>query len=170
MVKALRSAVSTTLEKWLKCCQLCYYVTQQSHSNTVYCFTVIVTHITMVLCVTIWHSWVVCLCPFILISTNGINLCFILTLTVTQGKLTYSDVSCLCSVRQNLEWNCFNSKTITFELPFYVFHMLYALHCAHFEGTCFVLFIITIKSFYCVYCIVLSYLSIYLPGVIFEVD
>lgn len=36
--------------------------------------------------------------------------------TVTPGQISYSDVSCLCSMRQTLECHCYNSKTFTFEV------------------------------------------------------
>lgn len=97
------------------------------------------------------YVFVTLFCQFILISTDKQNnLCLMLTLTVTQGKLSSSDVCCLCSARQNLERNCYNSKTFTFEIPFYDFHVLYASHSADFEGNYFVLFIITMKSFFCI--------------------
>ncbi|CAK6965366.1 hypothetical protein DPX16_12588 [Scomber scombrus] len=36
--------------------------------------------------------------------------------TVTPGQIRYSDVSCLCSMRQTLECHCYNFKTFTFEV------------------------------------------------------
>ncbi|KAJ8385517.1 hypothetical protein AAFF_G00185530 [Aldrovandia affinis] len=36
--------------------------------------------------------------------------------TVTPGQISYRDVSCLCSTRQTLECQCYNTKTFTFEV------------------------------------------------------
>lgn len=36
--------------------------------------------------------------------------------TVSPGQISYRDVSCLCSTRQTLECQCYNTKTFTFEV------------------------------------------------------
>lgn len=36
--------------------------------------------------------------------------------TLTPGQIIYRDVSCLCSTRQTMECQCYNSKTFTFEV------------------------------------------------------
>ncbi len=44
------------------------------------------------------------------------TMCIHQVVTLTPGQIIYRDVSCLCSARQTMKCQCYNSKTFTFEI------------------------------------------------------